>query len=543
MSTAGLLLAAGLLVPLAMVAGCFSRSFRARLPSFLVFAPVPALLAAWLLPSGTVVSFPVPFRMTLTLDLPGAILLGGGALLWSMAGAYASSYMRGKASVTGFSVWWLLTLAGSLGLFVVADIIGFYLLFTLASLSAYGLVAHEGTSAAKRAGVVYMALALLGEACLLFAFVMLAAGNPDPNPLIANAVAALPGSPMRDGIVALLILGFALKMGLVPLHVWLPLAHPAAPMPASAVLSGVLVKAGVIGLIRFLPFDAALPVWGYALAAAGIGTAWYGAAVGVMQQRPKTILAYSTVSQMGLVAAIVGAGLASGDASAQDLAAVYGVHHTLVKGGLFLGVGIALASGGAGLRAVMVLNGLLALSLAGLPLTSGALAKLAVKPILGYGILSLAMSLAATGSTILMLHFISTIVRQTGENPKSAAPPAEVAPWLAVTVASLVIPWWLYPILSGNEPASAWELSSLWKLAWPMLLGAAIFAAARRFEALAGKVPEGDVLVLAERQLPRLERCLAAIERLDAGLRYWPLAGLTILCLVVLLGTGFLLAS
>jgi hypothetical protein len=76
-----------------------------------------------------------------------------------------------------------------------------------------------------------------------------------------------------------------------------------------------------------------------------------------------------------------------------------------------------------------------------------------------------------------------------------------------------------------------------------MLLGAAIFAAARRFEALAGKVPEGDVLVLAERQLPRLERCLAAIERLDAGLRYWPLAGLTILCLVVLLGTGFLLAS
>ncbi len=80
-------------------------------------------------------------------------------------------------------------------------------------------------------------------------------------------------------------------------------------MPASAVLSGVLVKAGVIGLIRFLPFDAPLPAWGTVLATAGILTAFGGAALGVAQQRPKTILAYSTVSQMGLVAAILVAGL------------------------------------------------------------------------------------------------------------------------------------------------------------------------------------------------------------------------------------------
>lgn len=543
MSAAGLLLATCLLVPLAMAAGCLSRPFRAQAPGLLWLAPVPAMLAAWLLPAGTAAAFPVPFRMVLALDQPGAILLGGAALLWSAAGAYAASYMRGKPGLTGFCVWWLLTLAGSLGVFIVADIAGFYLLFTLASLSAYGLVAHEQTVAAKRAGVVYMVLALLGEAFLLFAFVMLAAGNPDPNPLIRDAVASLPGSAMRGGIVVLLILGFALKMGLVPLHVWLPLAHPAAPMPASAVLSGVLVKAGVIGLIRFLPFDTALPGWGALLATVGILTAYGGVALGVAQRRPKTILAYSTVSQMGLVAAIMGAGLAAGDPSAPGLAAYYGVHHTLVKGGLFLAIGVALASGGTSLRPVLLLTGLLALSLAGLPLTSGALAKLAVKPMLGYGILSLAVSLAAAGSTMLMLHFIAVMLRETAENPDAAAPQGEVAPFLAVAIASLVIPWWLYPVLSGEPLASAWEIGSLWKLAWPMLLGAAVFILAGRFEGLAGRVPEGDILVLAERQAPRFARLPAAIERLDGALRRWPVAGLVLIGVVILLGGRFLLPS
>lgn len=543
MSAAGLLLATALLAPLVLAAACLSRAFRARVPGLLWLAPMPALLAAGLLPAGTAISFPVPFRMALSLDQPGAILLGGAALLWSAAGAYAASYLRGQPGLTGFCLWWLLTLAGSLGVLIVADIAGFYLLFTLASLSAYGLVAHEQTHAAKRAGLVYMVLALLGEAVLLFAFVMLAAGQPDPNPLIRDAVAALLGSPMKDGIVALLILGFALKMGLIPLHVWLPLAHPAAPMPASAVLSGVLVKAGVIGLIRFLPFDAVLPAWGGLLAIFGILTAFGGAALGVMQQRPKTILAYSTVSQMGLVAAILGAGLAAGDPTAPGLAAYYGLHHTLVKGALFLAVGVAFASGGSHRFPVLLIIGMLALSLAGLPLTSGALAKLAVKSMLGYGLLSIAVSLAAAGSTMLMLHFITVMARETADNPPSGAPPGETLPFLIVAAASLVIPWWLYPTLSGDALASAWSLASLWKLVWPMMLGVAVLVGAGRFAGLAGRVPEGDILVLAERQTPRLARLPAAIERLDGRLRLWPAAGLVLLSLVIWLGGGFLLAA
>ena len=81
-------------------------------------------------------------------------------------------------------------------------------------------------------------------------------------------MAALSASPWRAAILTLLILGFGAKIGLVPFHVWMPLAYRAAPIPAAAVLSGAAVKAGVIGLIRFLPLDAAMPGWGEALAAA-----------------------------------------------------------------------------------------------------------------------------------------------------------------------------------------------------------------------------------------------------------------------------------
>jgi formate hydrogenlyase subunit 3/multisubunit Na+/H+ antiporter MnhD subunit len=541
MSTASLLLAATLLLPLAMAALCVVSRFRARALSLLVFAPIPALLTALLAPEGTFVFFPSPFRMMLTLDRPGALLLGGAALLWSAAGAFAAAYMAGKPRTADFAVWWLLTLTGSLGTFVVADIASFYLVFGLVSLAAFGLIAQEQTARAQHAGTVYVVLALLGEACLLLAFVMLATGSPDANPLIRDVVAKLPSSPMQDGIVALLILGFALKMGLVPLHIWLPLAHPAAPMPASAVLSGVVVKAGVIGLIRFLPFEAGLPGWGAVLMLAGIVTAYYGVVVGVTQLRAKTILAYSTVSQMGLLAVLLGVSLGDGDPAGANLVAYYGVHHTLVKGGLFLAVGIVAATGSARLRPVLALTAILALSLGGLPLTSGALAKLAAKPMLGYGAVGMAMSVAAAGSTLLMLHFIVTVARNAGDDTAAVAPVGQVVPWLLVSAAALVVPWSLYPAVSGEPALSALQPDAIWKLVWPMALGGVAMLLLRRFKAISGSIPEGDILVLAERCGPPLRQLGVGAERLDAELRRWPVAGLLLFCIAIALA-GSLIA-
>ncbi|RDJ24036.1 NADH/ubiquinone/plastoquinone (complex I) [Bosea caraganae] len=543
MTASGLLLAAAVLVPLAMAACCLSRGIRARAPFLLAAAPLPALLAAFLVPDGTFVFFPAPFRMSLVLDRPGAILLGGAALLWSAAGAFASPYMGRKPATVRFAVWWLLTLAGSLGVFIVGDVASFYLVYTLVSLAAYGLIVHEQTASAHRAGVVYVVLALLSEACLLLAFVMLAASHPDANPLIRDVVATLPASPMRDSIMALLILGFGLKMGLVPLHIWLPLAHPAAPMPASAVLSGVVVKAGVIGLIRFLPFETGVPVWGTVLIAVGIVTAYYGVAIGVTQTRAKTVLAYSTVSQMGLLAVLIGTGLENADTGATTLVAYYAVHHTLVKGALFLAVGILAATGGARLRPVLLLTAILALSLGGMPLTSGALAKLATKPMLGYGALGYAMTLAGVGSTLLMLHFLATVARDARQNPEASAPPGQVLPWLAVAAASLVIPWSLYPAIAGETVQSLFQAEALWKLLWPMALGGLAMIAVSRLPKLRGAIPEGDIVVLAEVGSPALGRLILGIQQADAALRRWPAAGLSLVTIAALLAGALMLGA
>ncbi|CAM5207000.1 Formate hydrogenlyase subunit 3/Multisubunit Na+/H+ antiporter, MnhD subunit OS=Bosea thiooxidans OX=53254 GN=ARD30_22650 PE=3 SV=1 [Bosea thiooxidans] len=536
MTPAALLLAAALLFPLLLAIGCLSARFRARALSVLVAAPLPALAAAILVPEGRFAFFPQPFRLTLVLDQPGAILLGGAALLWSAAGAFAASSMTRDPAAPRFAVWWLLTLAGCLGLFLVGDVVNFYLLFTLASLAAYGLIIHEQSAAAHRAGVIYVVLALLAEAFLLIALVMLAATHPDANPPIRSVVADLPASPMRDGTVALLIFGFALKMGLVPLHVWLPLAHPAAPTPASAVLSGVVVKAGVIGLIRFLPFEAGMPAWGAALIGLGIVTSCYGVVVGITQRRAKTVLAYSTVSQMGLLAVLLGVGLETADPDATNLAAYYAVHHTLVKGALFLGIGILAATGGRRLGLVLLLMAVLALSLGGLPLTSGALAKLATKPMLGYGWLAGAMTLAAAGSTALMVHFLLIVRRDAAGNPAMSPPIGQFAPWLVVLAASLVIPWSLYPAVSGETVASLLQPEALWKVTWPMLLGAVVMLFVDRLPRRLGLIPEGDIVVLAQAGAPLVRGLSNRIGEVDVNLRRWPVAGLGLIALAILLG-------
>ena len=103
MTGAGMLLAAALAVPLSMLLACLSRRARARMPSLLALAPVPALAAALLVPAGTTMVLPEPpFRMTLALDVPGAMLLGVAALLWIAAGAYASAYLRADPNAGRF---------------------------------------------------------------------------------------------------------------------------------------------------------------------------------------------------------------------------------------------------------------------------------------------------------------------------------------------------------------------------------------------------------------------------------------------------------
>jgi formate hydrogenlyase subunit 3/multisubunit Na+/H+ antiporter MnhD subunit len=537
MMEARALLAATLLLPLVLLLACVSPRLRERMPALLALAPLPALGAALLAVGGPPLSLPPALlRVTLSLDLPGAMLLGAAALLWIAAGAHAAVDLRGKSHRARFAVWWLLTLTGNLGVFLAADLASFYLFFALVSLSAYGLVAHDGTSRAGRAGGIYVGLALLGEAALLMGFVLLAAATPGDSLLIRDAVGALPASPWCDATLALLIAGFGLKIGLVPLHVWMPLAYSAAPFPASAVMSGAAVKAGVIGLIRFLPLGSVQPDWGGALAALGLLSAFYGVAVGITQRNPKTVLAYSSVSQMGLLSAVFGMGLAAGDAGTASAASFYAAHHVLVKGGLFLALAVVTRTNAHRPWPVLVPAAVLALGLGGLPLTGGALAKWAVKAPLGDGAVGLLATLSAAGSTLLMLHFLHTLETTASNDAGHDVPAGLFAPWLATAFAAVAVPWALFLTVAHGNLHDVLAPPALWKALWPVAIGTVLAVALRRFGHDLPRIPEGDVVAAAERAARAVWGWGEALERADALLRQWPAAVVSFLAVAALLG-------
>ena len=539
------LLVAALGAPLVVLALFLMPGLRSLARAITPLAALPALAAAILAIGGSPFGVELPaLRVSLWLDQGGALLLLAAALVWLIVSIVAfqrplaaiadrGDDKRGQGRPNGdrFAVAWLLTMAGSFGVFIAADLLTFYLVYALVSVPAYYLVAHDEDAASRRAGGVYLAFALIGEAVLLLAFVMLAAGEPGGSVQIRDVVAAMPASPWRDAALALIIVGFGMKIALVPLHGWMPLAYTAAPIPAAAVLSGAAVKAGVIGLIRFLPFGAALPYWGEALAWLGFVSAFFGVAIGVTQRNPKTTLAYSSVSQMGVIAAALGMGLAGADKAALADAAFYAANHVLVKAALFLTIGVV---GGRARSAALIVGAVLGLSLAGLPLTGGALAKLAVKGPFGDGAAGVAAALSAAGSAALMLCFVMRLARSPADG--GGASPERLGSWLALALAALVVPWLMFPVVGST--AEAFEPAKLVSALWPMLVGAALAAGVWTVRDRLPRIPAGD-LIVAEESAFRASLSLGPMfERADRGLREWPAAGLALLMIALALAAA-----
>ena len=297
------LLVASLGTPLAFLAACFVKGWRRYALAFQWLAPTPSLVTGLIGLTHAPLVYDLPvLGFTLRLDSPGALLLACAALLWIVVSA---ALWRDHLPDNRFGVCWLLTMTGNIGVFIAGDLVSFYLFYALVSIPAYGLFAFsdDSDSERKRAGAIFMAFTILGEAVLLLAFAMLVIGEPFRSTRIVDAMATLPASPWRDAILGLIIAGFGMKIGMVPFNGWMPLTYSAAPIPAAALLSGAGVKAGVIGLIRFLPLGIPSEGWGDALVVLGFFSAFYGVAFGLTQQNPKVILAYSSISQMGVITA------------------------------------------------------------------------------------------------------------------------------------------------------------------------------------------------------------------------------------------------
>jgi formate hydrogenlyase subunit 3/multisubunit Na+/H+ antiporter MnhD subunit len=523
-----------------MLLACISPAARRAMPRLLALAPLPALAAALLGPGTSPAAIGGgPLELLFALDAPGALLLGVASLLWIAAGAYAGPYLRGGAHAGRFAACWLLAAAGCLGLFVAADLVSLYAMLAMMTIGAGGLVIHDGSPRARRASATYVGIALLAESVLLVGLVMLASQMPGPGLGVDQAVATLSASPDRSTILALLVAGFGVKAGLVPLHVWMPLAHSAAPVPASSVLSGAVVKAGIIGLIRFLPAGEALPAAGQWLAVAGFVTAFYAVIVGLTQRHPKAVLAYSSVSQMGVVVAVLGLGLAAGDSASRVAAAFYASHHVLVKGALFLAVGVA-AAGARGRRAwVLAPALLLSLGLGGLPFTGGAIAKYAVKDVFGTGATAALAAASAAGTTLLMLHFVRRLALAEVDGA-ARAPAGLLLPWLATAAAALLLPWVLYAQAGLGTAVAAIGLDASWEALWPVALGAALAFALRGRADRLPAVPEGDIAAGIEPAARMTLRLGAGLDGLDANLRRWSVASVGLVLVAMAIGWALL---
>ncbi|MEZ5582712.1 MAG: proton-conducting transporter membrane subunit [Candidatus Competibacteraceae bacterium] len=370
--------------------------------------------------------------------------------------------------------------------------------------STYGLIVHDGSPEAHQAGRLYMALAIVGEVLLLSALWLIVAGageitefNLELTELVFRVVAM----PQRDLVVGLVLVSFAIKMGSVPLHIWLPGSYRCAPTPASAALGGIVIKVGLLGWLRFLPLgQVALPLWGEACIVVGMLSAFYGAIVGALQERPKTVVAYSSISQMGLLTALLGIALTAPGMwpLLLNLMVLFSLHHGIAKAALFLGVDIA----GRNMPGSGWLLALPALALAGAPLTSGALAKYGFKEVapLGPGEwaqwLPVLLSLSSGVTTVLMARLLYLVwPRQRSRFPSIWL----WLPWLGLLVALWVVPWWWsttrLPGLDARALETSFVLDSTGVLVGFSLL-AVILWGIRRITGLRWILPEGDIVQL-----------------------------------------------
>ena len=268
------------------------------------------------------------------------------AFMWFMSqGLFAPCYFpRSDEHRSRYDLFTLLTLGETCGVFLADNLYTAFIFFELMSMTSYVWVAHDEKPAALRAAETYMAVAVIsGMVTLMGLFMLYSKIGTLEFVGIRSLIAAGHVKPGELRLIAALIaVGFAAKAGVFPLHIWLPKAHPVAPAPASALLSGILTKTGLFGLLviaaNMLPADAA---WGNAMLIFGVITMFVGALLALFSVDLKRTLACSSMSQIGFILVGVGMAVLSGFESG---AAVHGallhmVNHSLIKLVLFMAAG------------------------------------------------------------------------------------------------------------------------------------------------------------------------------------------------------------
>ena len=264
-------------------------------------------------------------------------------VVWLIAGFYAFEYMKHEQEEKRFFGFYVMVFGILHALTFSGNLVTFYLFYELMTLLSVPLILHNRSKNAIKGGLKYLFYSLFGAYMVLFGLFFLNR--------FANSLTFLPGGNLNMGAVAgnealmlvvafSMILGFSVKAGMFPLHAWLPTAHPVAPAPASAVMSGIIVKMGVLGMIRVVYYlvgaDFIRGTWVQtAWMSLSLVTVFMGSMLAYREKVMKKRLAYSTVSQ----ASYILFGLSLLQSSAMTGALLHVVFHAVIKSCLFLSAG------------------------------------------------------------------------------------------------------------------------------------------------------------------------------------------------------------
>ncbi len=289
------------------------------------------------------------FGLTFKADGFRAVYACIAAFMWMMSGIFSPEYFSHHAENRGrYGLFNLLTLGATLGVFYSDDLYTTFIFFEIMSVTSFVMVAHEETPGAMKAAYTYLAVAVIGGMTTLMGLFLLykQLGTLGFDAMAEVRLAAAAGENGPINLTAaswLVVVGFAAKAGLYPLHIWLPKAHPVAPAPASALLSGILTKSGVFGLIvvcsRLMAGDAA---FGNLLMVFACITMFLGALLALFSVDLKRTLACSSMSQIGFITVGLSTMVLLGE---HGSFAAYGsvmhmANHSLIKLVLFMAAGV-----------------------------------------------------------------------------------------------------------------------------------------------------------------------------------------------------------
>ena len=326
-----------------------ARNLFANVVTCIVFILCGILLiqTAGKMATDVTVSIPYVCGMGLHFTLDGFRALYGtiAAFMWFMTTLFSGEYFGRYRNRNRYYLFLLVTLGATEGVFFSADLYTTFLFFEVMSFTSYVWVVHDEKPESMRAGATYLAVAVIGGLVMLMGIFLLydMTGTLFFAELTDMSLFAAQSSPRLWAAGLCLLFGFGAKAGAFPLHIWLPKAHPVAPAPASALLSGILTKAGMYGILILTAYlfwgNAA---WGGMILIIGVFTMVIGALLALFCVDLKRTLACSSVSQIGFI--LVGVGM-SGLLGSENAVALRGsllhmVNHSLIKLVLFMAAGV-----------------------------------------------------------------------------------------------------------------------------------------------------------------------------------------------------------